>query len=632
MNQRKNLRFFHFPINEKRGSVVVNKTMVALLIIMTLAVIFTLLYKADVIGYVRLLPGYKAPSGDEIIVGSDGETGGRSCPYRIAELKPDSYTFHGTINNIFFCENPWDDPSTNECKNSVKTPLNIRGSSEDGFKLWLWGPWSPSSGVVGDMGTNGKISFKDNKLNYLIEKFGKDKKYKQLLDYLPLLEGSFVSNMREGNVLCREDKNVQEETKKELSEIFESYSFEAGCLMEIKRDTNTYGDLARVSLDDLCKYITIPVKIKFLGGGNNQDIYFIYNARVDRVYSYGEDMEGIQDRDFWFKGDFKSAEKIYKYLDEDEFLWMQKFVGASTFEDFAEGVALVGKEDVEIFVKGSEIDSDSMGKNTIISKIIPYEQFSGGYNAQAAWLADWTGKGKYKSYDLPYSCDFAMFPEITGKNNNSACLLNIGKLSEDNKIEICEKEWPMPGQVYTSLFGGKPDYFVISITDSNKGPFDPKEDWFMGSLITYSWIDERTNAVLTKSGVLYRSFQYGHNLLVDWRKKELGFYDPKGNPLPDSAFDDRGSPLVDHVVIVGFGDASKGQRKVYYNRKDQQGQSIVLYSGPDMVGIQEEKKCFSEADFKEGDSFIFRVYRAGLQEWEYKIVGSKLIKRCIKGC
>ena len=109
----------NFNKNKKRGSVAVNKLVIVILVILVIAAVLIFLFKADILNYLRNLPGYSVPEEDEgIDLGQlDPEVARSLCPVRVGGIDKDD--------KIYFCKD-----FEIGCKTRIFSNLIWDGNSE----------------------------------------------------------------------------------------------------------------------------------------------------------------------------------------------------------------------------------------------------------------------------------------------------------------------------------------------------------------------------------------------------------------------------------------------------------------------------------------------------------------------
>jgi len=85
--------------NKKRGSVAINKMVIVILVLLVVVAVLMFIFKADILNYLKSLPGYSVPEEDEEIdLGEiDPEVARSLCPIRVGGIDKDG--------KIYFCNN-----------------------------------------------------------------------------------------------------------------------------------------------------------------------------------------------------------------------------------------------------------------------------------------------------------------------------------------------------------------------------------------------------------------------------------------------------------------------------------------------------------------------------------------------
>lgn len=182
----------------KRALTGIEQVLLLTLIILTLAAVFFMFYKGDILTKIRNLPSYgqTASQGDEYI-GTDEITESEFCPVKIGNVKGDYLTTQGEIN---FCQ---DLVKQVNCDGDLYAHLKLSGQKVQ-IERTEWYMWGFDT-TVG--------SFNQNKISLMSELLDVNSKEYKILsgeDYyrfedLPLLLKNLDGAWIVGNDICRDE-------------------------------------------------------------------------------------------------------------------------------------------------------------------------------------------------------------------------------------------------------------------------------------------------------------------------------------------------------------------------------------------------------------------------------------------
>lgn len=180
--------------NKKRGTIAINKIVVVILVVLVIAAVLMFLFKADILNYLRSLPGYSVPEEDrEIDVANLTDEEMRSlCPVIIGKTKTEVSVGFLKDDYIYFCEE-----LSTVCKTQTRSKLKVTGDKNNGeIEVDRW-----FDNTIGAIKNNKLILSRE-----ILEKNGN--LYDEVKDDLP--DFKYVINLNgsyyiPGNFICRKE-------------------------------------------------------------------------------------------------------------------------------------------------------------------------------------------------------------------------------------------------------------------------------------------------------------------------------------------------------------------------------------------------------------------------------------------
>jgi hypothetical protein len=407
-------------LKNKKGNIGVNKILVLIVAIIFIASVLIFIYKADILLYLKNLPGYSVSEEDSVLEGNDQRVVG-SCDYQIAIIKEDY---------IYFCE----DFFNNICNSPEKSIFRVIREKEGNLKIWVFGAWSTSKGVVGKIDSSGKIILDDPET--ISNKYGSNSEYGKYAKLFPYLNGGFLFV---GSRICLNENSSKKEIEEKVlitQTPLSSYSFEGGILISISRNGNVFVNLTSGKKIPSTK----PLQIIFKKG-RNEYIDFVWNAKESRAYVRRSGGDVWNNHSF-FLNDYSYLKNFYPYLDRvPDLVAIRTILGSSNFSVFVQNIYDQTKKNSGFFGNMEINNLNTLSVEDIKKKIYPYFD----------WETDWIIE-KGKNVEENYFCDFSLLDDFGEKKG--ACKIDED-LAKQKKITLCMSDLDLGGDKTTEDFCGE---------------------------------------------------------------------------------------------------------------------------------------------------------------------------------